>query len=310
MPMQPHDPYGPMLEELCRLNDADTEELFQSCLEQSQCYVTNLRIAYKKSPSNVDFSCQHTRAAYLLAYYPNYIEPIYETLCKIPQEFIQSAFAGEKLRGLFLGAGPAPEVLGWIAFLNEHLPDVRRATAYLLDKYIDGWRTGQEITRYHLAQHYWPNGHLTLRPMGLDFLNLEILNDPFVQRSIKISNIVVMQNCLNDQLNNQSVILEMLKRVFVQCLPGTLFVIVDLQYQKIRDLIRKMQSIIVNEDLGQIVLPVAEGPILNKANIHIPPIILDHLLIGDASKYLIARENTWYYYAAFQRTEAIEEVSI
>src|ERR1035437_5825962 len=118
--MNQHDPYGPILAELRRLNDADTEDLFYDCLHQSQPYVTNLRRSYQNSPSNVDFSCRHTRAAYLLAYYPNYIEPLYEILCQLHQlhpDVIQGTFGYEKLRGLFLGAGPAPEVLGLLAFL-------------------------------------------------------------------------------------------------------------------------------------------------------------------------------------------------
>jgi hypothetical protein len=301
--MHPHDPYGPMLAELRRLNDTDTEELFQDSLHQAQPYVTNLRLAYKKSPSNVDFSCQHTRAAYLLAYYPNYIEPLYEILCSLPPDIIQSAFDCEKLRGLFLGAGPAPEVLGWISFLNEHFPQTRTATAYLLDKYIDGWRTGQDITRYHLAPDYWPQGQLTIRPLEFDFLDPMTLTDPFVQRSTQISNLVVMQNCLNDQLNNRQAVLAMLQNVFRLSRPGTVFVISDLQFPAVRNFMCEMIDFVIKSRLGQILLPIQDQPIRSCVHVEVPQIILDHLLIGDAARNLIARKYACYYATAFQRIE-------
>jgi len=303
--MKPHDPYGPMLAELRGLNDADTDDIFHESLHQAQPYVMNLRIAYRKTPSNVDFSCQHTRAAYLLAYYPNFIEPLYEILSRLPPEVVQNAFGCEKVRGLFLGAGPAPEVLGWIAFLNDHIPEAEIATAYLLDKYIHGWRTGQEITRYHLAPYYWPKGQIALKPMNFDFLDPETLKDPFVQRSIQISDLVVMQNCLNDQLGNHQPVMTMLQNVFTQVKPGTLFIISDINYNTIRGIIQKFSNFVAQSRLGEVLLHVQKQASRIRSSIDIPPIILEHLLIGDAGRNLIPRKYTYFYSAVFQRTEEI-----
>jgi hypothetical protein len=303
--MRQHDPYGPMLEELRRINDADTDELFHDSLHQAQQYVTNLRIAYEDSPSNVDFSCPHTRAAYLLAYYPNLIEPLYEILCGLSPEVVHHVFGREKVRGLFLGAGPAPEVIGWIAFLNDYVPEVRIATAYLLDKYIHGWRTGQEITRYHLAPNYWLHGQIAIMPMEFDFLAPETLTNPFVQRSIQISDLVVMQNCLNDQLGNCQAVMIMLQNVFTQITPGTLFVVSDINYNTIRDTIREFSDFVARSGLGEVLLPVQDQAIRIRPHIEVPQVLLEHLLTRDAQRRLIPRKYTYFYSAVYRRIEEI-----
>lgn len=303
--MKQHDPYSPMLAELRQLNDADTDEILQESLHQAQPYVTNLRQAYKNSPSNVDFSCPHIRAAYLLAYYPSYIEPLYEILCRLSPDAIRNSFGYEKVRGLFLGAGPAPEVLGLIAFFSDHVPEVKRVTAYLLDKYIHGWRIGQEITRYHLAPLYWPNGQLTIRPMEFDFLDPKTLEDRFVQRATQICNLVVMQNCLNDQLGNRQAVLEMLKNIFTQTVPGTLFVISDLNYPAVRELIGEMSDFVEESGLGEVLLPVQNQATRLCSREQVPAIILEHLLNGDEAKNLIPRKYTYFYSAVYQRIEEI-----
>ncbi len=303
--MNLHDPYGPMLAELRQLNDTDTDEMLQESLYQVQPYVTNLRHAYKNSPSNVDFSCQHIRAAYLLAYYPYYIEPLYEILCQLSPDVVRNTFGCEKIRGLFLGAGPAPEVLGLISFLNDHVPEVNIVTAYLLDKHIHGWRTGQEITRYHLAPLYWPKGQITIRPMEFDFLNPKTLEDRFVQRAMQICNLVVIQNCLNDQMGNRQAVSEMLRNIFAQTVIGTIFMISDLNYPAVRELISEMSDFVEESGLGEVLLPVQNQATRLCSRVEVPPIILNHLLIGDEAKNLIPRKYTYFYSAVYRRIEEI-----
>lgn len=303
--MKRHDPYGQLLAELRRVNDADTDMFFQESLQKSQPYVTALRLAYANSPSNVDFSCHHIRAAYMLTYYPNYIEPLYEILRLLPMETMQSVFGFDKLRGVFLGAGPAPEVLGWIAFLNDYIPQAKVAMAYLLDKYIHEWRTGQEITRYHLAPYYWPVGELIIRPLEFDFLKLDTLQEAFVQRAIQISELLVMQNCLNDQLGNKGAILEMLKNIFAQTKPGALFILCDLNYQGAHEIMRELENHIIQMGMGQVLLPVKRNSKRYCACFDLPDILRQNLLTGDERKFLIPRKYTDCYYTVIQRVDGI-----
>lgn len=299
--MPQHDPYGPMLEGLRELNNIPNDDAFAESLELSQQYVTKLRESYLKSPSNVDFSCPHTRAAYLLAYYPNYIEPIYQILCELDDEVIKSVFYRKHMSGLFLGAGPAPEVLGWVKFINDHAKHIKQVTAYLLDKYVQGWRIAQEITRCYLAPYYWRGDLLTIEPMELDFLSSLALEEPFVRHSIEISDLVVIQNCLNDQLANKDAVFAMLLNIFSKTAPGTIFVISDLHYDRVRQFIQNFTTQIEQQNLGKTLIEVKEQPRTISAQFSVPQPVLENLLTGDESKHLIAKKYTKFYYAVFQR---------
>lgn len=304
--MKPHDPYGPLLTELRAANDAGEDEIFFESLRQLQPYVTQLRLQYKQCPSNVDFSCPHTRAAYLLAYYPHYIEPVYWALSQLKDPVLVAALNQPTLRVCCVGAGPAPEALGLALYLQEHCPQTTCVTAYLLDKYVDGWHLGQELTRYHLAPHYWPAGKLVFKPLEFDFLDETCLDEPFINRAIRHAQLFIMQNCLNDQLANPQAAREMVLRLFRLAQPGALFLICDLNFDPVCKLICSLEKAICAEQIGQVILPVQRHVTVIRSQITTPVIVKEHLLTGDEAKRLIARRTTDYYYAIFQRiTEEI-----
>ncbi len=86
--MKQHDPYGPILNELRTLSDSEDVATFYVSLRRLQPHVSELRKQYKKCPSKVDFSNEDTRLAYLLAYYPHYIEQIYRVLENLPESLL------------------------------------------------------------------------------------------------------------------------------------------------------------------------------------------------------------------------------
>ncbi len=295
-----------MLDHLRAINDLSDDDIFFESLRQLQPYVTNLRYQYSQSPSHVDFSCRHTRAAYLLAYYPHYIEPIYETLSQFYE--VLSVINQPQLRVCFIGAGPAPEALGLAAFVNKNCDQTNAITGYLLDKFVDGWRLGQEITQYHLVPQYLKHRPFVFRPVEFDFLDESCLNDPFTDRAINHSHLFIMQNCLNDQLDNPDEAREMVLRIFKSAPLGAIFVVCDLKFDEVRDLIESIQGVIETEEIGTVLLAVDQYPRKITSSITAPNILvlLDHLLIGDPEKKLIPRKSTWYYSAIFQRTEPNE----
>jgi hypothetical protein len=302
--MKRHDPYGPLLAELSDINDADTDELLRESLRQTQPYVKSLREAYRSSPSRVDYSCPHNRAAYLLAYYPHYIEALYHILCDSPQEIIMRFFSRQKLRACFFGSGPAPEAIGWIAYLNEHVPAAERAVAYLLDKHSSGWHKGQEITRYHLAPVYWPQGKLITVPLEFDFLDLPNSWDARVERAIQISDFFVMQNCLNDQLDLSDELLQNFLWIFQQIQSGSIFIIADLKFQNVLDLMVRIEKEVVSTELGVVVHSATQGIVEFQSQIEAPSIIYEELLTGEDN--LIPRRYTRFYSSILVRHEESE----
>ncbi len=299
--MKRHDPYGPMLEELCTRNDNDSEELFRESLRQTQPYVRALRAAYGHCPSTADYSQASMRAAYLLAYYPYYIEPLYYVLSRIPKEIIKAAFGFSKLRACFLGCGPAPEVLGWISFLNDNCPAVDSATAYLFDCVVDGWRTGQEITQYHLKEQYWPGKKLTFVPLQYDMLGNQLIESPWADRAIKISHLYVMQNCMNEYIGHESDFRKKFLELFRTTQAGAIFILIDLNFEPIRELMRQIEKDIVDNKLGEVPLPVREEFDEIQCNFELPPILSEELFTGQDG--LMAKKYTRYYSSILFRVE-------
>jgi len=300
--MNKHDPYGPILEGLQFYNNVETDEELGKRLRGTKKYVTSLRKAYNHSPSNVDFSCPHTRAAYLLVYFPNYIEPVYEVLSLLSPDDINSTIGREEIKGIFLGAGPAPETVGLISFLRDRVNCAKSLKAYLLDKYSDQWEAELRITERKIAPCYWPKGKLTITSRQFDFLDPIGLWNPTVKMYINSADIVVMQNCLNDQWDNGDAINNIVRNIFRKSKSGTLFVIIDLNYPKVHDLIVEISKGISEDRLGRVILPLQDKCATVSRNYDIPKCVTDHLLTRDPVLRTIVRENTDYYYSVFQRT--------
>jgi hypothetical protein len=301
--MKKHDPYGPILEELRIINGSKDGKIIFSRLRRLQPYVTDLRMKYRDCPSNVDFSCSSTRIAYLLTYYPHYIEPIYKILSKLKGKGIEKFLNKANLRVCFIGAGPAPEALGLAIFLQEHCPDTSCITGYIIDKYIDDWKQCLEFTRLRQGPQYWPNGKLTFEPLKFDCLNQSSLDDPKVIKAIQHSQLFVMQNCLNDLVGNSESTHEMVMHIFRLAPARALFIICDLNFCEVKDLIQRIQNSIHSENIGKILLSVQEQPEEFRSNIILPPLITENLLIGDREKKLISKEIVNIYYAVFQRNK-------
>jgi hypothetical protein len=302
---KPHDPYTPLLAELRETNEADTDELLRESLRKTRPFVSGLRESYRKCPSNVDYSSANNRAAYLLAYYPHHIETLYRLLAeasKEVEEILINFFDQPKLRACFLGAGPAPEVISWLAYLSEYVPQVQRVTAYLLDKHIEGWHKGQEITRYHLAPMYWPNGKLVTIPMEFDLLNAQASWNDRIDRAFKISSFFVMQNCLNDQLTTPAKLMDNLIWLFKQMCPVSLFVIIDLNFQQVLNFMIEFEKRIANDKLGVVFRGAASGIVEFESLIETPRIICEELLTGETN--LIPRQHTKFYGTVMARIDA------
>jgi hypothetical protein len=289
--MQHYDPYSLMLEALNELMDNQTDEQIWQGFELSQQYVKELREAYQNSPCRVDYSSPEKRAAYLLAYYPHYVEPLYHVLTELPFGTLQSLDI-DVLRACFVGAGPSPEVLGYLYYLERFCPSVATVKVSLLDKFINDWRVGQDITRYNLAPIYAPNKRLIMSPLPFDLVASEVSCSGRVDRALRRSDLLVMQNAINDQLHLPHQLLKNLIMIFEHVRRGCLFVIIDLSFEGIRQFMIQFEQEIVSLGIGESLLSPQNSRLI-ESKIHVPQIILDALLVG--SDKLVPRKYTKFY---------------
>jgi hypothetical protein len=295
--MPPHDPYKLLLQELNEINDVEDIETYYKILEGSQQYVKALRKGYLSNPPNVDYSDPHHRAAYLLAYYPHYIENVYYSLKKLPPDILQSLKNAKKVRASFFGSGPAPEVLGLIAFIREYSINTESALVFLFDHFH--WHIGQMLT-LNMAREYWPRGILRIVPRELDITGEVSSWHSVIQKSINNSDILVMQNCLNDAIGQSEGFIDNFVNIVKIAKIGALILIIDLKHEHIKDLMIKLENALENSGMGQIVHGASKLDNF-RAEISVPIEIRERLLIREDG--LIPKESTYFRFTAFYKTQ-------
>lgn len=299
--MDRHDPYGVLLLELLDSNDCREEDLEEE-LTKTQTYVKQIREAYSKSPSSVDYGDMYFRAAYLLAYYPKYTEVLYYVLQRVSRT-LSKLFEKDRVRACFLGAGPAPEVIGWIRYLNAFASTPVHAHAYLLDREICGWQKGQEITRYHLAPIYWPNGKLITSAHQFDFVADDLeqqFENHMVQQAFLFSELFVMQNCINDQLRKRQRFLDNLVSIFWRMKPGSVFVIIDLPHEQVWKFMKDFERRVQMENIGEVICPAPKSVTARECSFAIPPLVQTILFDEDADR-LRPPKQVRYRYSVIKR---------
>lgn len=302
--MQTPRPYKVLLQELMDSNDCE-ESLLIPKLNSSREFVKKLRDAYRKSPSYVDYGNPFFRAAYLFAYYPKYTEVLFAVLRKLPGEF-SSLFESERVRACFFGAGPAPEVIGWIRYLSSCTSIPTHAHAYLLDKEICGWHKGHEITRYHLAPLYWQE-QLVISAHRFDFcasdIEDELVSDEFVKQAFRLSRLFVMQNCINDQLAWSSHFMTNLLEVFKHTPRGSLFVLIDLALSGVKEFMSRFEDEVIFRGIGNVIIPTADSPRTIGSSIDVPEVVVNELF--DPSNGLYPSRNVRFYFSIIEREDTL-----
>jgi len=220
-------------------------------LRQFQSQVVELRTLYdesktKKDYTQVDFSDENKRLAYLLAYYPISIEPIYMTLtrCGLSDYFKNIKTSYPEV--CFIGGGPLAELLGLLAFFADNQIVPITLNVYNFDKYNKNWVSEvTQITR-PLMKQYHSSCNVFIRSFGCDFCHC---SDPFLADeavSINSAQLIVMQNCLNDFIKDKNSFINNFSKMVDLVHEGSLLVLLDLEdYGKIQKLLDEIcQSII------------------------------------------------------------------
>ena len=164
---------------------------FEAYLQALQPYVKDLRQGYKGSCVKVDYSHQSVQAAYLIAYYPQYVEMTLAILKSISSELK----FGNEVQACFFGAGPCPEVAALVQFLAEHSSNTTKLNANIYDIASDTWTISREVTTNHILPKLW-NGTVKLHANKFDLCSKNCFLA--IEESIKNSHIFIFQNCLNE----------------------------------------------------------------------------------------------------------------
>jgi len=256
-------------------------------------FVRNLRNQFRPEGVNIDYSDTDNRQAYMLAYYPYYIQQLYDILVKTSIDFENNS----TLETCFFGVGPAPEVLGLVSYLEKYRPKTQLLKTYLFDKYIHTWQNEIEITQSLVSQNW--SGQLQIKTFASDIFNLKLLTcDEF--NVINSSHFFVMQNCFNDLVDKPKELQENIISLFEQMPPNSIFAITDLPYGKIKEVMQKIENDTtktLGSSLSTISYYESKNDLIEKPN------NLKILFTGEDR--LIAKGNTKYYALVLQRKDYV-----
>ncbi len=212
-----------------------------SFLTGLQSAVKNLRQSYQTHHVQVDYGQPHIQAAYLLAYYPYYVQQTYHSLTLAAQH---SGFANLINRGhlqaLLLGSGPMPEAAA-LALYRQQLPLASSLKAISYDFNVSQWQSARRVTA-QLMTNLAPN--ITYDDEGHP-LNLAQFNALAAAKGdIQGSQLIVIQNCLNEIYRaNFGAFKDNMHFLMANMAPGSALLLSDLKYSQTTRCLRLLKTL-------------------------------------------------------------------
>jgi len=115
--------------DLCGVSEAH----ISSAAAHLRDHVSKIRSLYRQPVGgSFPYHDLYFKFAYLVAYFPYYIEPLYHTLNAANLD--NSLFGSGHLKASFFGGGPCPEVLGLAAYLRNQAPDLSSVSISVFDR--------------------------------------------------------------------------------------------------------------------------------------------------------------------------------
>lgn len=270
-----HNPYPSIFSWLCTTNNIPKDKHCEVAAAMRR-FVSQAREHFwqpmgKQMPYHDGFF----RAAYLLAYFPYYIEPIYHALAA---EKLQFADRPEGvMKAAFFGGGPAPEALGLAAYLRDHAPHISAIQGTVFDR-EQGWgKVHRELLPILAPQYLRKSGRLTLEHKPCDVVNClgsSCSCDPVLQDT----DFVVSQNFLTEIYANRDKAFHTF-RTIIEKSRCRVMVFVENAYDDIFRFMGELAAWLHSQGLTRSRAVPATYRI--RPRITIPQTLLDNLFIGE-----------------------------
>ncbi len=299
--------YDMLIDGISKQLKLDTNYELPKYLNQIKSTVRDLRLCYRNFPVSVPYHREEYQTAYLLTYFPHYVQLIN----KILTEDCYDTFKGkESLKLTFFGGGPGPEILGTMLFIKEHYPQVKSVDINLFDINASAWDYSHRILCDNV-----------LSELGLNFnfskSDLDFTKGPMPETmasKLTNSDLVVFQNCLNEiSVSSQRSVKELISQVFDKLNKGCTFIIADLasNYPEVIRLITEIENIASYNYSVDIHRSIAKNNgVHSMVSLFYPPtrFVIDNLLTGESG--LIPRKNLKYNYSCFtiNKTQKLSSV--
>ena len=220
-----------------------TFESYLASLQESAKYLWK---SYRSTPVEVRYSDPQVQAAYLIRYYPHYVQMTLEILRLSPEIFTFP----EQINACFFGAGPCPEVAGLAQFLTEHCPETKSMIVKIYDIASEQWKFSRDITKNFIVPRLW-KGDISGTVSKFDLCSVNAFE--VIADDISNCHIFIFQNCLNE-IWNTSATQENIKFLLNRAPLNSFIIIGDLPYEQNRQLIEDIAEIANQRSDYQIIL--------------------------------------------------------
>lgn len=254
-----HDPYSHIQNILSQENGSpDLEAL----LEAHAAALNTLIHGFNQSKLQIsnEYNDKSLQEAYLLYYYPYYIETVYRELLQLDKKYLENSFS-HHLGICLYGCGAAPEYMGTLKFVSSKLEKYRYLSVYFFDK--NEWDATRESCINCISPHYCDDDSLniTSKTNHLDLLSLKYGNNVKKYPEIGSSKIHIFQNCLRDLTQfseDKDDVLWVLRNIFLTLQAGSILLISEMYYPNTKLYLNRFAEYIEKQGVGIILQPVSE----------------------------------------------------
>lgn len=264
-----HNPAQQAFNWYCRCNKIPASRLTSAAIAMREP-VLRIRTLYNQPIGRtLPYDDAEFRSAYLLAYFPYYIEPVCHVLDKA--NLPESLFASGTLKAAFFGGGPCPEILGFAAYLRNRAPYLKAVEATAFDRQA-GWNVIQKELVPSMLPSY-KSGHTVFSINGKSCDVVECLARECTC-GVGDKDIIIAQNFLTEVYTDKKRAIETFERL-IRRSSCRYIVFVDNKYDKVKELMNELSGHLYDKRLTKFRSYANTTEI--RANFRIPKVLLDNL---------------------------------
>lgn len=269
----------------------------EAFLQSLQKSVKSLRIAYRNNPVYVPYEKTDIQAAYLATYLPHYYQLIY----KIFIEEVPDIFKGKKEVYLnFIGGGPGSEAYGAIKYILNNCTDVEIIHVTILDINASTWGYSHSIVSENLVETV-NKGNTQIHWKSIPFDLTSADNIGKSKPIIVKSDLLVIQNCLNEIAKVDLPSLKTNTKTLFEYLPGDAYLLMSDMTSVARPIMKVLEEYLVSAFSPKFLRSTLSSGSRSLISVHHRPsaIIAQNLLVGTDG--LIPRKNISYDYSILSK---------
>jgi hypothetical protein len=221
-----HDPYHHIENFLVNIHGHTN---ITSAIEIHREHIQSLKTWYGIfAPDLIDYDNIFSQNAYMMFYYPLYIETIAHVLSRVPLDAIKDILSGDTDVCIY-GGGAIPEFFGFLYFVNGFYTNSSRITFHNFDLYNwDEWR-GYLVRK--MTSDYWTYTIPEVKSYKKDFCDLTTEEKYEQVPIIKTAKIHIFQNCLTEFIRKTGSVsdFKILFSAFLHSIPnGSLIIFINI----------------------------------------------------------------------------------